>query len=38
MRMSERQTSIFRILGIVILAAGVALFLLMLLLSKFGFL
>lgn len=34
----QRQTSIFRILGIVILAAGVALFLLMLLLNKLGFL
>ena len=36
--MSERPTSIFRVLGIVILAAGVALFLVMLLLNRLGFL
>ena len=36
--MSDRPTSIFRILGIVILGAGVLLFLVMLLLNKLGFL
>jgi len=36
--MSDRPTNIFRILGIVVLGAGVLLFLVMLLLNKLGFL